>query len=359
MGPPWHRARMPSPSPQRDLLRPFGCLDSNGVDERWCPVRAFRGMWRLQNISRKCLSFISGLSTQHRVFLFIQICLCIVAYIFWRHLPVPGWSVALIAFVAAAMSIHQAMNHWQKVLWMAIIGVLLVVELRAISTDRGDSQRQALQDRKIQDDSFKKIRDAQDADFKATAADLQAAIQGISSTLQATDRTLKQTQPHAALRIGEVRNENAPTAPKLFQPGVEYIFNMLFENYGNETGAMRKRVGEIYVAKPDDLAAQKELAQRFQKQWKALPDNVPTMIAAPNMPGFWTEKRVFSDEELRTLNQGGGTVYFLRRIEYSDSTGTWWTDRCDHLQRVGLQLSLQVDHLCLTFQNDRYRARRR
>ena len=115
-------------------------------------------------------------------------------------------------------------------------------------------------DRKIQDESFKKIRDAQDTDFRATATGLQAAIQGISSTLQATDRTLKQTQPHAALRIGEVRNENAPTAPKLFQPGIEYIFSMFFENYGNETGVMRKRVGEIYVAKPDDLAAQKELA---------------------------------------------------------------------------------------------------
>ena len=37
------------------------------------------------------------------------------------------------------------MNHRQEVLRMAIIGVLLVVELRAISTDRDNSQRQALQ----------------------------------------------------------------------------------------------------------------------------------------------------------------------------------------------------------------------
>jgi|SRR5579859_2781852 len=316
-------------------------------------------MWRLHNIGSKCRSFVHGFSTQHRIFLIIQICLCLVAYRFWRHIPVPGWSVALIAFVAAAMSIHQEMSAWQKVFWMAIIGALLVVELRAISNDRNDSQRQALQDRKTQDELFKKIRDAQDADFRATATDLQTAIAGISSTLRATNGTLKQTQPHAVLRIGDVELTNEPTAPKLFQPGIEYNFNMPLENYGNEKGLLTKRAGEIYVAKPDDLAIQNELTQRFEKQWKALPKNLGTTIAPPNVSIFWSEKRVFSNDELRTLNLEGGTVYFFRRVEYSDSTGTWWTDRCDHYQRVGSVVFLKVAHACLTFQNDRYSARRR
>jgi membrane protein implicated in regulation of membrane protease activity len=299
-----------------------------------------------------------GLSTQHRVFLVIQICLCLVAYHFWRHLPVPGWSVALIAFVAAAMSVHQAMDSWQKILWMVIIAVLLIVELRAISNDREASQQQALQDRKNQDESFKKVRDAQDKDFSATAAGLRDAISGISSTLQATNGTLRQTQPHAALRFGEFQIINEPTAPKLFQPGVEYQFNVSLQNYGNETGLITKRLAEIYVAKPDDLAVQKTLTQKFEGQWKALPKNEGPATVVPNVLNFWTEKHVFSDDEISALIQGPETVFVLRRIEYSDSTGTWWTDRCEHLQREGPQLFFKVTHPCLTFQNDRYRARR-
>jgi hypothetical protein len=267
--------------------------------------------------------------------------------------------VALIAFVAAAMSVHQEMGAWQKILWMAIIGALLIVELRAISDDREVSQRQALQDRKNQDESFKNVRDAQDKDFRATADGLRDAISGISSTLQASNRTLKQTQPHAALRATDVQLTNEPTPPQLFRPGVEYQFNLLFPNYGNETGLVTKRVGEIYVAKPDDFTVQKKLTQKFEKQWQAVPENGKSGIVAPNVQNFWSEYHVFSDDELRALIQEGGTVYFLRRIEYSDSTGTWWTDRCDHIQREGPQLFLKVNHPCLTFQNDRYKARRR
>jgi hypothetical protein len=75
------------------------------------------------------------------------------------------------------------------------------------------------------------------------------------------------------------------------------------------------------------------------------------------VPGYWSESHIFSDAELRGLIKDGGTVYFLRRIEYTDSTGTWWTDRCDHIQRLASQLYFRVNHRCLAFQTDRYRAR--
>ena len=87
-------------------------------------------------------------------------------YLYFR-VPAPGWAVAGIAVVAAAMSLQNGMFGWQKALWMLIIGVLLVVELKAITEDRLAAQLQAKTDRQEQDTHFARVLADNNSRFQA------------------------------------------------------------------------------------------------------------------------------------------------------------------------------------------------
>jgi hypothetical protein len=53
-----------------------------------------------------------------------------------RSFTPAGYAIALIAVVAAVVSIQGEMAGWQKALWMLIIAAFLWVEFRAINNDR-------------------------------------------------------------------------------------------------------------------------------------------------------------------------------------------------------------------------------
>jgi hypothetical protein len=298
-------------------------------------------------------------SLQHTIFLVVQIGISCVVVWFWFSVPAPGWAVAILAGVAAAMSVHGDMRPWQKVFWMILIGVLLVIELRAISKDRADSDAKALADRQAQDLAFRAVKDAQDKDFKETAGGLETAISGIKSTLLTANQTMVQTQPHAVLEVKEFQVPDSPTAPGMFKTGVVYHFNLTFTNTGNQDAHIVRRLGGIYVGKPDDASALKEIEAQFEKTWRGIPSGKGVAPTTPNIPGFWTELRTFSDSEIEDLLHKGDTIYVLRRMEYLDLTGIWQTDRCEHLQYQDSQLYLGVAHPCQGFSNTRYRPKQR
>lgn len=248
-------------------------------------------------------------SLQHTIFLVIQIGTFGVVCWFWFSLPAPGWAVAILAGVAAAMSIHGDMRPWQKVSWMVHIGNLLVIELRAISKDRADNDAKALADRQAQDLAFKTVRETQDADFNGTASGLEAAISGIQSTLTAANLTMAQTKPHAVLQQEEFRILNPPTAPEIFKAGVDYKLNLPFRNAGNEPALLLQRHGEIYVGKPDEKEAQEKIDAKFEKAWEDLSrEGIPSRIP-PGAPGYWSETRAFSNVEVEDLTHKDNTVY--------------------------------------------------
>jgi hypothetical protein len=72
----------------------------------------------------------------------LEICLFVPAlwWVGYSHLPAPGWSVACLAVAATLMTIQDRMTDWQKVGWVTLMAFFLVIELRAISKDRWDSQ---------------------------------------------------------------------------------------------------------------------------------------------------------------------------------------------------------------------------
>ena len=291
----------------------------------------------------------------------IALFLCILAALssaalIW-FVPLPGISVTVLGAVAAVMSLRPDMKVGEKAAWMLIVASLLYAEIRAIRRDRAEAESQALESRQEQNNAFKAIRDKQDQDFKDTADGLKDAIAGIRSTLKTTSETLKQTHPRAVLRAIGIDITNAPASPNTFQPNLQYNFNFSYSNNGNETGHLAKLLGKIYIGKPDDLETQKRLAIEFEKDWKELPTPPKALPVPPAGTNFWTEHRIFTDQEIGDLISNRETVYFFRRLEFTDSTGTWISDNCDHLQISkipGLGMNLHVAHPCLTFQDDRY-----
>ncbi len=163
----------------------------------------FKALWR-----RFTIFAWKRFGMQHWVFLFVQAGIAVAAVIFWIHLPPPGWAVALLAGVAAAMSIHVDMRGWQKALWMLLIGVLLVIELRAISKDRRDSDSKAQAVHDQQQQAFQKVLDAQDKDFKATAKSLTDAY---AQSQQQFETTMRQSKTI----FGETKSINALSTKNL------------------------------------------------------------------------------------------------------------------------------------------------
>jgi hypothetical protein len=294
-------------------------------------------------------------SIQHSIFLAVQICVAGAICWFWFWLPAPGWAVAILAGVAAAMSVHGKMRPWQKVFWMILIGVLLVIELRAISKDRADSDAKALADRKAQDDAFKIIQDAQKADFDNTTAGLDAAISGIQSTLGLTNQTLKQTQPYASVEFMSM----VPYAPSFpIAAGKSLMFNLNFTNRGNAVARKFRRRAKIYIGKLDDRRDQEKFGAGFDRLWA---NSIPAIghDVMPNAPEFFSfDSDTFTSDEVIELERSSPpkiTLYLLLRFTWTDQTGNWVSDYCIAMQDP--LHDLDAGHLCVVHNNHRYRAR--
>jgi hypothetical protein len=63
------------------------------------------------------------------------------AFVVFGWTPAPGYAVALLGAVAAAMSLTGEMTHGQKAACMVAIAALLVIEIHAIKHDRDESAK--------------------------------------------------------------------------------------------------------------------------------------------------------------------------------------------------------------------------
>ncbi|MGB7548355.1 MAG: hypothetical protein WBM14_11445 [Terracidiphilus sp.] len=131
---------------------------------------------------------------------------------FFGRLPPPGVAVAILAVVAAAMSLHRGMRGSHKALWMLIIGAFLVIELLAIVHERNEQNEQQAQALKDERNRFSDIGqgiktaiDESQKGFNATAKDSQkhfdaamaksdALYEAESKTTQLASHTLEQTE---------------------------------------------------------------------------------------------------------------------------------------------------------------------
>jgi hypothetical protein len=281
---------------------------------------------------------------------------CIPLVLWWvsyDHLPSPGWAVAFIAVAAAAMSVHDDIRSWQKGTWLLIIGAFLITERRAISKDRVENETRALADRSAQDTAFKGVRDAQDADFKVTADRLKAVIGGIDSTLQTSNRTLVQTQPRAYF---------GPTTFKGnvgIVPGKSYSFDVYYQNSGDDVARKVTVYANTYTGKPNDLATEKKISEKFEKDWeKGIGVRTLGIVNAKESDWVSFPTQVFSEEDHRHIVEDQTwTQYTLSRISYRDATGEWYSDSCGYWQ-IPL-VSPAVVRVCRVNKDTRQRPKRR
>ena len=293
----------------------------------------------------------------HRWFTLVLLFLSYAAAVWiWINPQLPGVAAVALGGIAAIVAFRD-MHHTHKLLFTLCVIVLICLELKDIRADRAATDRQALDDRKKQDTSFKEIREKQDQDFEDTVEGLKAAIRGIDSTLRSADETLKQTRPYASIALGRFSIENAPQPPAMFSANVEYSFNCDFKNEGNDDAKILKSLRRVYVDKPDDQKAQERLAKRFDQEWSKTPRDKTPSYLPPHHDGFQTERRTFVGDEVERLLHGE-TIYILRRMEYADRTGRWFAENCQHVQvtESAHSFDIRVAHACLLFLGNRLPA---
>lgn len=139
----------------------------------------------------------------HRAFVVSQV-VCVAAAatfsllgVFDGWFPPPGVAVAIIAVVAAMMSIHPDMEREHRALWLLIIGAFLVVEIFAIAHERTEQSRQqriALQEEQQHFNEIANgIRSAiekNDAHFTATMEKSDALVRSSTIAVEIATKNL-------------------------------------------------------------------------------------------------------------------------------------------------------------------------
>jgi hypothetical protein len=254
--------------------------------------------------------------------------------------PSPGTSIAILGAVAALMSVRPEMRPLEKAGWLIIITVLLVAEVHSIRKNDKDVSSE----RTAQQETLKALND------KATSITNE-----LKTALNDVDKTLKQTQPRAAIRFDMFEFNGQPSK---IDANVSYGFDWYFTNIGSETAEDIDALARIYVGKADDKPAQIQLQRRFEEEWKsATPFRLGKLVPG-NTPAYQSINRTFENSQVKELNEGG-TIYLFVRFEYSDDVGRLRTDACSSLQRSGTEIDLRVLHSCLVFDNFRYPIKQR
>ncbi len=254
----------------------------------------------------------------------------------------PGYSIAALAFAAVIITVRaDKFAPAERVIWVFIGAVLMLAEIRVLYLDRQANETQAAVERQEQENKF-----------EATTASLNTAIDGIKKTLEDSQKTLIQTSPKAAITILENNWAVLPKDNKIL-PGVGYYFNTILVNKGNDPAKITKQMVGIYPGKPDDDATEKELASEFEADWNKKSAATKPLPMFVDIPLTTTTQKTFMSGDLRPVK----TIYFLVRVEYSDSSGHWGAEDCEAFQ-IGPGdppfLNYQMFHSCRTFRIARY-----
>lgn len=272
------------------------------------------------------------------------------------HLPSPGKAIGALAVVAGIMSVRE-IKVLGKVTWVVLLVCMLVIEFRSIDKDRTENDAEQKKFFDEQRQGFKEVTNQAKINFQETTKGLETAITSLNTTLGIATNIFQQTAPHAAILPTTFTVVNPKTVFTTFNSSAIYRINFFSSNNGSEQGMVKRRIGRMYVAKPDDRHAQEELISRFEKDWKETLSTGYSTVELPGAPSFWSEFQSISKEDEDNLKFNRNTLYFIRRIEYADKTGTWWSDRCDHYQVNGGSLEMKIIHPCLVLMNSRYRAK--
>jgi hypothetical protein len=291
--------------------------------------------WKERSEWIESLQFPSG------AFMVLQAVIALACLWFWLYTPAPGWAVAIIAFAAASMSIQNDMKGWQKAIWMLLIGILLIVELRAITKDRTDSNARLIQARADQDAAFHGIRETENSNFRATAKGLETAISTgkdeiaqsqrqftatadkLDQNLRILTETLNQTRPSAYVEFSRF---NFLQSEQETWSGRDFKFQALFVNNGSDSANDLWKFGRFYLADPDE-AGTKAAVSSFQADWIANKRG-PSFLARGETRIEEESQKGFGASEIKQVLAHHKVILFFFRAEHSDKTGRWGSLSC-------------------------------
>jgi hypothetical protein len=242
---------------------------------------------------------------------------------FFLHTPAPGIAIGVLGAVAVIVSMRELSANG-KIFWVCVIFLLLWFEIKAIRTDRAETNKQQLSQRDEQNKAFEKVLAEQNADFQATARTLEQVMETGHATLQ-------NTTPHAVIDITGI----LPSQPALVA-GAKIGINVYFRNVGNEdTNEVNYSAG-IYIEPPNDLKAEGIITKSFEELWKAHHGLITNGDVIPHAPPFWNTFSTpeLSQDDVDALHNGTKVVYVIARARYQDHSETWVTTECHWLQDV-------------------------
>jgi hypothetical protein len=152
------------------------------------------------------------LTRHHWFFHFVQIAGIGIGVYWWRHVPVPGYAIGIVAVLAAAMSLQGEMPGVQKALWMLLIGLFLAIEYRSID-----------QDHKSYEDEFHATLD-KFIEIKTAIDEDRATRENEFSVIQSEYQGIKKAADVLGNRLtGEISSVRSliPSAPSLKERALE------------------------------------------------------------------------------------------------------------------------------------------
>jgi hypothetical protein len=269
--------------------------------------------------------------------------------------PPVGVFIAILGLLGVIVPLIrplETMGKREKAIWTCIAFVLLVVELRIIYQDRAHHDKDQAEARAQEERNFKTIANGLQQSINQSKEDFDTTIGKIKPILEASETTLRNTQPYGVLEFQKM-NPYAPSFP--IAPGHQLEFNVWFTNAGNDVAHDVYYDVKFYVGKLDDEPTERTIAADFEKWWRDSTHRGPVGLIRPNAPTFQSFKTdPFTEDQVKALVGRTVTIYALIRFAYLDRTGSWFGDECFGMQDP--MHDVTVGHSCVYHNNHRYRT---
>jgi hypothetical protein len=148
-------------------------------------------LWRHPKITLILSSYPTAIReylSHHWLLTLIELVFVVLAGYWWKHLPVPGYAIGAVSFIAAVLSIRidREAGVWERAVWMGLIGAFLIVELLAIRKDRTDYANAEAFKRSDENQQFQKIANGLKQDIQQNQEQFQLTMQQAGQILQST-----------------------------------------------------------------------------------------------------------------------------------------------------------------------------
>ncbi len=275
----------------------------------------------------------------------------------WYHVPVGVFAV-LTGLAAAVMAIKEKASWRWKGAWLVAIFLFTAAELRMIIWSDADAAREKEYASCLVEKDFQGIEDQDQKQFEATTTSLGKSLETTNRLLTSAEETRKNTEKFARVEMGYFGSGIIDPTNCMFPSSAPFAIgknsmNYSFQNQGNANANIERAYLGVYVDTPNnDPEAQQRVLKTFNEEWKAQPQEQSSILRVKDCAVIPKQYQLNSDDIAAFQSRTKG-VYFLFRVQYRDTHGTWATDFCENIPsplfRTGK--SYQCDKIML---GDRY-----